>query len=271
MWKHSLTTLFCAMALAACDGHDATQASTPQGASVATEQLANNLASLKVCTEAKLPPFEFYDEKGQMVGFDVELMQAIAKNQNMHAEFIHHPWMGLLERVNTDECDIVAHLLGASPEREQLYQFSDSYIDAPDVVIVNQDSALQQFSDLQGKTISVLKASSGKNFLENSKLTDLKLVEKDSLFLALHSLSPTEKRPSDAVVGDKLILKNMIAQSGEGNKFRFIDLPAGEFNTGAVFIMRKGNTDLADKINAGLHAVKTNGEYDKIYQKWFGH
>ena len=102
-----------------------------------------------VGTDASYPPFESLDERGEIVGFDVEVVQAIAKNVGIEVVFVNTPWAALPGALRQDDRDLVASAMTITAERLKALDFSDAYFDARQLIVVKVGRKVAGLADLQ--------------------------------------------------------------------------------------------------------------------------
>lgn len=275
--KSFIPTLITLLVLNACQDSPPTpinnQASDVQAASSAsseslTARLPDTAPIIHVLTTGSVSPFNFRDENGNVIGFEPDLIEAIAANQGMRVQIIPKSWEQVWATIdkNPNEPTLAMNTIGITEERQKKYLLSESYVRAPNALAVLKDSPIQTVRDANGKKISVMQGST--IILDEIKAQNIKpaqLVNRNSLYLTLGAIT---NHSADVAWGDKLVMayyaKNMNVP------IRFIDLPNDGVDDRVVFILNKKDTELLDKINRGLANLKADGTYDKIYQKWFG-
>lgn len=210
------------------------------------------------------PPLIFKQD-GKLTGFEYDLLQAIAEEENLELKFKEMKFDGFIPGLQSNQVDIASSLL-IREERKEVVDFSDIFLNSGLVLAVANNSSIQSFEDLKGKTIVATQGST--TFEKAKELADQyggkakPLKETDALYLDV------ENGNADALVLNSPTVEYRLAVDGDNVKFRIV----GEHMTvdEHAFAVKKGNKELADKINAGLKTVKENGEYNKIHEKWFG-
>lgn len=266
--KKLLLTLGMSLFLAACGGDKAPESPQPetvQGAQATqsqTDPSTQTAGLVKVRVVASMyPPFVTKDEVGQIVGFDIDILKAIAALEGLELEITPESWSVALDTLNNNKSDVVVSAVTPNPERVEQYLASNVYISTPNSVAVPEDSSIVSIDDLKGKVVGV---EGGSSFLsEKNKYPETTFKEFDTSFAALKE---TTTKRVDAVVAHRLHLQYLLKDKGV--KMRFIDLPTS--HPDKVIMLKKGNTELAQKINSGLNKIKADGTYDAIYKKWFG-
>ena len=228
---------------------------------------ATNPAAKKfvIASDASWPPMEFVDESKNIVGFDIDLISAIAKDQGFEYELKNTAWDGIFAGLEGGEYAGILSSVTISDERKQTYDFSEPYFNANQAVVTRaDDTAIQSEADLKGKTLGAQIGTTGAIYVtDNLKETTLK--QYDTPDLAMLDLVNGN---IDGVVVDTPVAANYALQS---DQFKGKAKIALELVTNEVYglTVRKGDPDgLLPLFNAGLKNVKASGEYDKIYKKW---
>ena len=220
-----------------------------------------------VGTMGSYAPFEFRDENGQSIGFDMDIMYAIAAKQKFNVTVLTHPWEGILNTLNNGERDIIISTVNMTPEREQQYEFTYPYFTMRDTFLVKASNTdINQYQDLVSKQrkVAALAGSSQKDMTIQHGVAAENIVTRDSQFLALKEMFADN---ADAVIGDGAVM-DYFALSYADIPTKAFTLPdAPQVNIGIA--VKKGNTKLRDQLNTGLKQIYTDGTYDKIYFKWF--
>jgi len=216
-----------------------------------------------IATDASFPPMEFVDENKNLVGFDIDLMEAIAKAMGFTVEWKNTAWDGIFAGLESGDYDAIMSSVTITDERKQKYDFSDPYINAGQAVVVRADeTAIQSYKDLSGKVVGAQIGTTGAFAVE--KIEGAKLKEYDTIDLALMDLV---NKNIDAVVVDTPVAADYaLASETFKGKLKIVGEPFTEEYYGLC--VRKGETELLKLFNEGLKKVKASGEYDKIYKKW---
>lgn len=216
---------------------------------------------IKVGTEGTYAPFTFHDKDGKLTGFDVEIVEEIAKRLGVKAEFIETKWDGMFAGLDAKRFDAVANQVTIRPDRIEKYDFSDSYIVSKAVLIVGaENNDIKSFADLKGKKSGQSLTS---NLADIAKSNGADLVQVDGFNQALDLL--TSKR-IDATINDSLSYLDYKTQRPDAPIKVAAELDTKD-ESGILF--NKGNQELVDAVNKALADMKTDGTYLKISQKWF--
>ena len=219
---------------------------------------------LKVGAEMTFAPFEFQDEKSkQYVGFDMDLIQALGKQMGYKVEIQSMGFDALIPALATKNIDAVCSAMSITPERSQKVLFSKPYYKSGlSIVVKNDNNSINGFKDLEGKRIAVQIGTTGAE--EAKKIKDAKVREFNTMSDVFMEL---KAGGVDAVVNDLPVNKYYLVQIGSKDaKMVGETLNAEEYG----IAVDKNNKELIEKVNKALEEIQKNGEYDKIYEKWFG-
>lgn len=220
--------------------------------------------SLTVCSDAPYEPFEFQDENGEWTGFDMDVVRSIAEDNGLELEVSVQPFDGIWLAPAAGKCDMVASSMTITEERENAADFTQSYFDAFQSLLVRKaDAATYSSLDaLAGKKIAVQTGTTGESFANANKpegATIQSFDEASAMFLAL------ESGQVDAVLQDYLINKERADKQGTSAvSVKFEDTPE-QYG----FAVETGNKALLDILNKGIDDLKASGEYKTIYDKYF--
>lgn len=219
----------------------------------------------KVGTDAAYAPFESVAPSGEIEGFDIDILKAVAKEGGFNVEFVNTAWEGIFASLKGKN-DILVSAITITPDRAKEMNFSDPYFESTNYIAVPNDSAIKGIADLKGKTIAVQEGTTGDEALTKYLGKDYNGIKRfkgtPEAFLELRN------KKADAAVADSGVVANYVANNSDANLKIVKDETFPKENYGIA--VAKGNKELLDKINAGLKKIKENGEYDKIYKKWFG-
>lgn len=216
--------------------------------------------TLIVGTNAEFPPFE-YIEQGQIVGFDVDLMNEISKLTGKKVEFKNMAFDSLLIAMQTGKINCIISGMTATDERRQHVNFSTPYFVSKQAVIVPENSDIQKFEDLKGKKIGVVIGYTGDMVVTDMYKDTSSITRYEATGQAIMALTAGKV---DATVLDMEPAKEYVANN-EGIKVLDTALAEEEYS----IALPKDNTALLDEINKALQTLKENGTYDKIYAKYF--
>lgn len=219
---------------------------------------------IKVGAETTFPPFEFQDENSKdYVGFDMDLAKALGKQMGAEVQIVSMNFDGLIPALESGNIDMIASAMTINEERSKKVNFSKPYYKSGLSIVVKSDNtSINGFKDLEGKKIAAQIGTTGAE--EARKIKNAQVREFNSNAEAYMEL---KNGGVDAVVNDLPVNEYYLAKSGEKNaKLVGEILNAEEYG----IAVSKKNTEMTEKLNKALDELKKNGEYEKIYVKWFG-
>ncbi len=216
---------------------------------------------VRVGTDAAWPPFEFVDEESkEITGFDIELMRAVAAEAGIEVEFINVSWDPLLAGMAQCQYDAAISAMTITEERAQSFNFTEPYFAAGQVVTVRMDNTDITGKDtLSGKVVGAQIGTTGA--IETEKIAGATLKTYDDVGLAFQDLMNGQ---IDAVIADNPLALGYVGKNPDQLK-TVGDVFTDEFYGIAVC---KTNTELLDKLNEALAAVKSQGVIDSLVEKW---
>lgn len=219
------------------------------------------VTKVQVATDATWPPFETVDENTkELVGFDIEMMDAIAKAENLDFEFVNVAFDPLLAGMAECQYDAAVSAITILPERAANMLFSDPYMNAGQIVTVQIDNTtINSKDDLAGKKVGAQIGTTGA--IEVQAIAGATLTTFDTVDLAFLAL---QNGQVDAVVADSPTAAGFVAQNAD--KLKMVGNVFTDENYGIAIC--KTNTELQAKINAGLAAIKADGTFDALLTKY---
>jgi len=223
---------------------------------------------LTTCTHLPYEPFQF-NEGGAIVGFDVELVDLVATKLGVTQEIVDTPFEGIQsgEDLNIGKCDVAAAAMTITETRQQNFDFSDPYFDATQALLVKSDAgitatdAATAAQALAGKKVGVQNSTTGQEWAQENLPNSEQVVFEDLGLLT----TAAQTGQVDAAINDNGPLLDFAKKNPEM-------AVTAEFDTGEQYGIgvRKGNTEVLQAVNEALTAARSDGTYDKIYEKWFG-
>ncbi len=232
--------------------------------------LAADANQITLATEATYPPFESINSQGQMVGFDVDILTAICAHANLTCKFVNQPWDSLIPGLELGKFNVIFGAMNITEERKKQVDFTKPYYTTTGTFVTAKTAQLSLDPKLlKGRTIGVQGSTTYDDYLRAVYGKSIKINRYGSIQDAFLDL---QSGRVDAVFGDTPIMLTWI--NTPANKAAYTTLgpikDAKFFNQGYGFAVKKGNTALLQQLNTGLDAIKTEGAYQKITQKYFG-
>ena len=217
---------------------------------------------IKIGTEGTYAPFTYHDADNKLVGFDVEIGEAIAKHLGVKAEFVEGKWDGLIAGLDAQRYDAVINQVGITEERKAKFDFSDPYISSKAALIVREDNSdIKSFADLSGKKSAQSLTS---NYGKMAEEAGAQLVGTDGFD---QSIALVVQGRADATINDSLSFLDFKKQKPDAN-VKIAAEQADADHSGIIF--RKGDPELKAAIDKALADIKADGTYQKIADTYFG-
>lgn len=214
---------------------------------------------LIMATNAEFPPYEFHDG-GEIVGIDVDIAAAIAEKLGMTLEIEDIAFDSIIPEIQSGKADIGVAGMTVSEDRLKNVDFTDSYTTSSQVIIVKEDSEIAGPDDLKGKIIGVQLGTTGDIYASDYEADGSTMERYSKGFEAVQSLTQGK---IDAVVIDQEPAKVFVSEN-EGIKILDEALTVEDY----AIAVKKGNTELLEKINGALAELKDSGELQTIIDKY---
>jgi polar amino acid transport system substrate-binding protein len=256
--------LIAGIVLAACSKQEAAPAAAASAPASAPAPVAKVYT---VGTDAAYAPFEFQNDKGEIVGFSVDLLTAVAAKGGFEVKFVNTPWEGIFNALGQGDRDLLISSITITDERKQTMDFSDPYFDAVQLIAVKDNSKVTKFDDLKKLKVGVQTGTTGDEVvtkLQGKTATTIKRFESTPL-----ALKELEAGGVDAVVADNGVVIHYVANN-PGSKFKTVADTKSFAPEQYGIAVKKGNAELLAMINKGVAAIKADGSYAAIYKKTFG-
>ena len=219
---------------------------------------------VKVASDIAYPPFEF-EKNGEPVGFDIDLMDEIAKRANLNVEYQNVTFDGIIGGLSSNLYDASISAMTITPAREKKIDFSDPYFNADQSLMVPSDSGVGSVNDLGDATLGVQIGTTGeikaKEFAEQGKIRG-EIRTFDTIEDAFAAINNGQ---IDAIINDLPVSQDEV-NSSDGALEIVQVIPTGE-QYGIAF---PKNSELVGPVNKALAEIKEDGTYEKIYKKWIG-
>lgn len=228
---------------------------------------AHEKRTLTVGTNAEYAPFDYLDENGNITGFDIDLIEAIAKSQDIEIVWRDLPFDSLIGSMEAGDLDVIAAAIGPTSERKKSVDFSDIYYTGSQSIICKKGNDIKTFKDLAGLKVAVLEGSIA-DLIASGENQDYGIVEDAQVVRFKNASSAVMELLNggvDATLIDSIMAENFCRQT-EG----LMQTVVKGTENDSVFCVQKGNSEMLKIINAGLAEIRENGTYDEIYEKYFG-
>jgi polar amino acid transport system substrate-binding protein len=225
--------------------------------------------TIRIASEGAYPPFNSLNAAGQLEGFDIDIANALCEEMKAKCQIVTQDWDGMIPGLQAGKFDAVIASMSITPERLEKVDFSQKYYNTPPAIVAPKDTDIKGVTkeDLAGKTIGVQGSTTHFNYAEktytDSEVKAYPTADEYKLDLANGRL--------DAVSDDIVTLSQWL-ETSDGACCKLVGqiTPVVEIHgPGAGVAVKKGNTALADKFTAAIAAIRANGKYKEINDKYF--
>ncbi|WKY56805.1 arginine ABC transporter substrate-binding protein [Vibrio sp. SNU_ST1] len=220
---------------------------------------------IKFAMEATYAPFEYMDENNQIQGFDVDLANALCEEMKATCTFHNQAFDSLIPALKFKRYDAAISAMDITEARLKQVNFSNAYYDNSAAFISIEGKVADQAA-LEGKRVGVQNGSTHQSFLleQMAGVTAVPYSSYQDAFIDM------KNGRIDSVFGDTAVVAEWFKK--QDNLTYVGDQVTNQeyFGNGFGIAVNKSNQELVDQLNVALAAVKANGEYDKIFNKYFG-
>lgn len=243
---------------------------------VACCALAAQAETLRIGVEGAYPPFSFKTESGELTGFDIDFARALCEEIKAECELVETSWDGLIPSLNSHKIDAIVASMAATDERRRNVDFSNKYYNRSGGKFVMEKAEAGKLTEenykdfLKGKVVGVQRTTIHERFLEGELKNVLARIQ--SYNTQEEALLDLQAGRVDAVYADATQLMTGFLASGESEGFA---ASAPKFHLrkyygdGSSIAVRKGEDVLRERLNAGILAMRENGKYKAVNDKYF--
>ncbi|AFS77710.1 amino acid ABC transporter periplasmic solute-binding protein [Gottschalkia acidurici 9a] len=212
------------------------------------------------------PPMGFRDEEGKIVGFDIDLAEEVAKRMGVKLELKPIDWSTKSLTLNKGDIDVIWNGFSIDEQRKKEVDFSTPYLNNKQIVVVSNDSKIEDKDGLSGKILAVQSGSTSDTALSKDKKVSGSLKEVKKYSDNVQALMDLKIGRVDAVLVDEVVGRYYVAKKPGDYKILKEDFGTEQYAVG----IKKGNTKLTEAINKALEEVRADGTEAEISKKWFG-
>ncbi|WP_052221181.1 transporter substrate-binding domain-containing protein [Clostridium homopropionicum] len=239
------------------------------GCTKKAEQGALSKEKLVLGFDDTFVPMGFKDDKGEVVGFDIDLAKEVSKRIGKEITFQPIDWSMKESELTSGKIDFIWNGYTITEERKEKVSFSRPYLDNRQVIVTLADSKLNAKADLKGAKVGAQNQSSAVDAI--NKEPELVKSFKDGKIYTFETnndaLMDLEAKRIDAVVADEILIRYYISKKGQ-EKYKVLKEDFGSESYGVG--VRKEDKALLDKLNAAFDEMKKDGKAAEISKKWFG-
>ena len=218
---------------------------------------------LVVGSSATYPPFAYETPAKEIVGFDVDIIKAIAQKTGLTLKIVNTPFTGVFASLNNGDLDLIISGVTINDRRKQSYDFTAPYFEARQLIAVHKNSTVKSLQDLTGKKVAVVTGSTGDDVASRAfGKTSANIRRFDTTPLIIAELAGYGV---DAAIGDNGVIAYRVAEQKDLKTVDDPTFPKEYFG----IVVKQGNAALRKTLNTGLAAVQADGSYAAIYRKWF--
>jgi polar amino acid transport system substrate-binding protein len=215
-----------------------------------------------VATDATWPPMEMVDKDKKIVGFDIDFMNAVAKEAGFTVEFKNTAWDGIFAGLDSGQYDAIISSVTITEERQKKYDFSLPYVDAGQILVVPKTEKGTKLADLKGKKVGAQIGTTGAMEIKKAKTAELKTY--DEVGLAFEDM--VAGRIAGVVCDEPTAIIYALQKAEYKDKFKIVGKAFTKEAYGIV--VKKGNKELIDLFNKGIKAVKAKKADVAMKKKW---
>ncbi|ABR60429.1 transporter substrate-binding domain-containing protein [Sinorhizobium medicae] len=220
-------------------------------------------------SEGAYPPFNNLESDGTLTGFDIDIAKALCEEMKADCTFVTQEWDGMIPALIAKKFDAIVASMSITEERKQQVDFTNKYYNTPPAIVVPKDSPITEATaaGLSGKVLGAQSSTTHSNYAEaHMKESELKLyptADEYKLDLANGRI--------DAAIDDVVVLSEWL-KTEDGACCKLLGtLPIDPVinGEGAGIAVRKGDDALREKLNKAIEAIRANGKYKQINEKYF--
>jgi len=237
------------------------------GAAVSAQQA---LPDLKVAVDLSYEPFTYKLPTGQPAGFDVDIANALCAEIKRKCVFIEQVWDGMIPGLQAKKYDVIISSMAKNEDRARVVDFTNKYYHTGARIVMPKGFKYTGPESLKGKKIGVLKASIQEKwaltYLKPAGVDVVSYPGRDPVYLDINS------GRLDGSVADSVEIAYGFLKKPEGQNFEFVSdtlVDKKIFGEGASIAMRKGQPELKKSLNDAIAAIRADGRYKKIADKYF--
>ncbi|KRA00071.1 amino acid ABC transporter [Mesorhizobium sp. Root157] len=237
-------------------------------AMAASSAWAEDAAKIKIGTEGAYPPFNSITADGKLVGFDIDIANALCAQMKAECEFVTQDWDGIIPALQAGKFDAIVASMSITEERKKQVAFTNKYYTTPLALAALKDSELTQTdpATMAGKTVGAQASTTQAIYAEDFYAkagADVKLYPTQE-----EAVQDLVNGRLDAVISDKFVLADWLKNAADGACCKMIgDVSGTETETGIA--VRLDDNALREKLNAAIDAIVANGTYKTIQAKYF--
>jgi arginine/ornithine transport system substrate-binding protein len=231
---------------------------------------AKEWKEVKIGVEGAYPPFSLVDKDGKLQGFDIDITYALCDAMKVKCTLVKQDFDGLIPSLLAKKIDAIIASMSITEERKQKVDFTHKYYNSPAKFVRKKGSGMEiTKAGLKGKTVGVQQSTVHDTYLTDNYGDVVSIKRYGTLDDAYLDLAAGRL---DLLLADSVAVKDGLLDKPAGKDFEFVgpDLTDPKwFGEGIGIAVRKQDTELREKFNKAIDAIRANGTYKKIQDKYF--
>ena len=231
---------------------------------------AKEWKKVRVGVEGAYPPFSEVTADGKLVGFDIDIANALCDEMKVECELITQDWDGIIPALQARKYDAIIASMSITEERKQKVDFTNKYYNTPAKFVRKKGSGIEITKDsMKGKTVGVQRATIHDNFITavyGDTVNIKRYGTQDEAYLDMVA------GRVDLLLADSVAMLGGFLETDAGKDYEFVGPDFSDpkyFGEGAGIAVRKGEDDLRQMLNSAIDAIRANGKYKAIQDKYF--
>ena len=224
---------------------------------------------LRIGVEGAYPPFSSIDTNGNVVGFDIDIANALCEEMKVKCTLVVQDWDGIIPALNAKKYDAIIASMSITEERKKKVDFSEKYYNSPARFLRKKGSGIEISAEgMKGKTVGVQRGTIHDTFI-TAEFPDTEIKRygtQDEAYLDIAA------GRVDMLIADSIAMDDGFVKTDAGKDYELFGPSYSEpkyFGDGAGIAVRKSDTDLRDRFSAAIKAIRGNGVYKAINDKYF--
>ncbi len=231
---------------------------------------AKEWKKVRIGVEGAYPPFSEVTADGKLVGFDIDIANALCEEMKVECELVTQDWDGIIPALQARKYDAIVASMSITEERKQKVDFTNKYYNTPAKFVRKKGSGIEITKDgMKGKSVGVQRATIHDNFITEVYGDSVEIKRygtQDEAYLDMVA------GRIDLLLADSVALDGGFLQTEDGKNYEFVGPDFSDpkyFGDGAGIALRKGEDDLREMFNEAIDAIRANGKYKAIQDKYF--
>ena len=231
---------------------------------------AKEWKKVRIGVEGAYPPFSEVTPDGKLVGFDIDIANALCEEMKVECELVTQDWDGIIPQLNNRKYDAIVASMSITPERKEKVDFTQKYYNTPAKFVRKKGSGIEITKEgLKGKIVGVQRATIHDNFVTEVYGNEVEVKRygtQDEAYLDMVA------GRVDLLLADSVALLGGFIETEQGKDYEFVGPDFSDpkyFGEGAGIALRKGDDDLLQMFNQAIDAIRANGKYKTIQDKYF--